>query len=326
MTTSIVKELEKNKTNREQRESNVLVEDTKLLLAGNVIAEKEALRAIGLSDHLDLVIAQQEQTILDKHFAEKYEGQVFRLKDLVDLGMKYRLFLKPAMLYKGTVPADLGAIVARMKEKYNLNLNSSVNSDSGNFMIMAPPSSFKDYMNPLQKISKCFTDAKREREARRQMKLAELQALRARDPMLLYRAGDNHFILLKKWGSDLTIGRRLSGMVSRNGFFLWSMLIIATYYLVQLPFRAWLWADLWVSPVLCTAYNHTDNTHAFGHVENSGAYGWSHVCVFIVSLVITAVIAFILLAFTVEDKTWSFSGWSTKAFYRRMFKRESFEL
>lgn len=301
---SILKQLEKEKQQR-VKEQNNHIDFAKQLLSSNEVQEREVLRGLGLDDHLVKGEMQQELSILDKKYQEEYEGKIFHINEIYKIGMKYRLYLKTANLYRGVIPADIGSIILRMKEKHNLHLDRrSNNSDTGKFFILAPPDMFKDYSTFGEKVVKLFTDVN---EARK-------EAIRKReaDPCMFYQIDDKHFKLIKKWGSDFTLILRIKGWYCATATKLVLTFLLAIIFIVQLPFRMWPVADLWV-PVKWGFFADKEI-----HILNEESYRASHVLVFIVSLAIavTLIISIINSVFEGKHKIWGIDHFSTKSKFK----------
>ncbi len=301
----ILKDLDKQKEKRVNN-GQAILQEAQLLLEDTAAAERRALMDVGLDGELKLADKQLEQSFLDKQFSEKFEGKTFLIDELEEIGVKYRMFLKPAKFFKGPVPKELGSIVARLREKHNLSLNSSMNSDSGRFFIMAPPDMFKDYHTMTDKFVAEVSDTQRQLKeyAEEARKRAEA---RRKDPLFFYRADDEHFVLLRKFGRDFTVLRRVKGFFTQTGLLIYTAMLFLMFWMVQLPVRAWNWTNVWVKPEL----------NDKGDIINPWAYVSSHL---LITLVVGAAVLFtsiIFIRLMFRSKSWSMPNWSTRSFYRR---------
>jgi hypothetical protein len=129
--------------------------------------------------------------------------EVLHLRDIDKLCKDYRLYLRPAKEYIGSIPPDLGAELNRFCKDNKIVLPSS--SDYSKFFIIAPPKMFKGYDTPVRVVKRGFDKyIERVKEARRR---------RLEDPILVYELPERgYYAVIKSWGKDFTPLRRLYGM------------------------------------------------------------------------------------------------------------------
>lgn len=223
---SITSKLKEFREGRQQ-EGEALLNESQKLLADVSAEENRVLKEIGLGKHLKQAEDKVEEALLHKEFTTRYEGEIFHYNDLRKIGLKYRLFMKVASEYRGKIPPDLGAIVLRLAKKHNLNINDSYNSDKGRFFIMAPPAMFDDYASPWDKFKKYIGDI----ENSIKEFFAEQQ-----DPVIFYKVGKDHYMLLKQWGGDFGPFRRALGLLTETKAFG----ILATVFLLYQYVRLWI--------------------------------------------------------------------------------------
>ena len=298
---NLIKELEKSKERRLDNSEEFLT-DIKLLMGSNATKEIEVLKVIGLDEHITVAEKHTEKILLNKIYTEKFkeEGIVFNFDEILDLGMKYRLFLKQANMYRGVIPNDLGAIVLRMKEKYNLNINNSNNSDRSKFMILAPPSQFTDFKRLDEKVYDNLIGF----EESRKSFVKSFQ-----DPILFYRIDREHFLLLKKWGSDFTIGRYLLGLVTRQGVIATLCSFVSIFVMMYLLYTGTNWlleTSGWFS------HRIPYKTNLMNSDANTGFSIVSHIFFWVCATVIQMLYMLVVCRAIFLDKSFSTHKFSTK--------------
>mgnify|MGYP000865766442 CR=1 FL=1 len=223
----VLKELENLKSDRLEQQNQV-VDSARLLLAQNESEERSVLHGIGLDMELTKAEDNIELSILNKNYSDKYGVEIYHIDELRKLGMKYRLFMKPAFLYRGTIPPDLGSLLNRFVKEHNLYLSQeSKTNDANRFLIMAPPRMFKDY-KPIHKKIRHMIDESYENF----QKMLKAPV----DPLLFYRVDNTHYALLKKWGNDLSLTRRVLGFLTQSKFlpylsFLVPFILMTVYWI-----------------------------------------------------------------------------------------------
>lgn len=117
-----------------------------------------------------------------------------------DLCMRYRLRLLPTNRYIGAFPPDITTEIKELEKNKRESHPKFTRFDQHQlqteFYVLAPPSMFK-----LDKVVK---------EPKVSVIRNFLKALEE-EPILFYKENDNHYVLLKKWGDDFTIFRRILG-------------------------------------------------------------------------------------------------------------------
>lgn len=142
--------------------------------------------------------------------------------------------------------------------------------------------------------------------------------MRNPDPMIFYRTDEQHFVLLKKWGSDFTLVRRLFGFFSHNKFWATLFHLSLIPFVVQLPFRAWPVADIWVSPIYAPGAK-SYFLSEINNVANPLAYQFSHLLVFLVCAAIAVATIVLIITSITSNEKWSVKNFSTKTFFKKQF-------
>lgn len=111
--------------------------------------------------------------------------------------MKYNLRLRKANEYKGKIPATLGSELVKFIKENNIQTGS--NPYYSDFFIIAPPKMFIDYKSYGKRLAD---------------KLEEERLRKLNDPILLFKVSENRFVIVKSWGNDETLFRRISGILN----------------------------------------------------------------------------------------------------------------
>lgn len=214
------------KRNESQETGLEFLKQSQKLLGDTSVKENMLLKDIGLGEHIKVAESKVEEQILHETFTQKYEGDIFKLEDIEKVAMEYRLFMKPAKFYRGKIPNDLGAVVLRLVEKHNLSINDSHHSDSGKFYVLAPPTMFSNARTIGDKVNMILAETSRDTKK-------FFESVKDPDPVIFYKVGDNHFMLLKQWGADFTIGRRILGALTQSNVLAkWGMLLAPIFALL----------------------------------------------------------------------------------------------
>lgn len=213
---------------RTVKDSDSIVDDAKLLLSSNAAEEINTLNSIGLNQELRFVQEVKQDLIIRKSSKEKLEKEIVHIDDIKRLCLDYRLYMRPAKEYMGTIPPDLGAELTRFCKDKNIPLPA--HPDHSSFYIIAPPKMFKGYLSPVGVVRSAMEIAiENERERIRK---------KNEDPILLYKLGtnDGYYAVVKSWGNDFTPLRRLYGILTRKTSMMWINFLF-NVALVYLAFR-----------------------------------------------------------------------------------------
>jgi len=182
--------------------SEALVSEVKLLLESTASQERQVLRSIGLSAELNFAEAEQENLQIIKLGKENLGKEIITSSDIRKFCLEYRLYIKKAKEYMGTIPATLGAELLRFCEEKKIPVPA--HHDHSNFYIIAPPKMFRGYKNPLQVLEIANNERK--------------EAIRKReeDPILVYKLQNGYFAIIKSWGDDFTWLRKIYGFFTRR--------------------------------------------------------------------------------------------------------------
>lgn len=209
--------------------SDSIVDDAKLLLSSNAAEEINTLNSIGLNQELRFVQEVKQDLIIRQSSKEKLEREIVHIDDIKRLCLDYRLYMRPAKEYMGTIPPDLGAELTRFCKEKNITLPA--HADHSKFFIIAPPKMFHGYMNPMRVVGNAANFAiEKERERIRK---------KNEDPILVYETEKDYYAVVKSWGQDFTPLRRLYGFFTRKTTMRWMNFlgkILITYLIVRVGF------------------------------------------------------------------------------------------
>lgn len=251
MKANLVKELENSLIKRKSADKkNDVLDEVKGLLEYDTLQDVHILRSIGQQSTL----AQSEKergAVLEIEKKEQfYSGKVFTKEQIVALAVKYRLKFLQSKHYTKYIPPSVIPEIRDMERSISKQMNIDrakkenctieeylERTDGGikyaiddtclknNFYILAPANMFK-----LEK--------------------ATAFSIKAKDPVMFYTDDNIHFRLVKKWGSDFTIFRRVLGWltksVSRQVFLYLTLFATLSLYL-SITFSwhfMWMWLGL----------------------------------------------------------------------------------
>jgi hypothetical protein len=197
-----------------KQNKRVIVPDDLLVIAeaeklAQIPTAQQVLKRLNMEHNLAQGQSLMEAANTEKAALGRFNQQrVFHISQIESLCKKYHLrFLNPK-LYKGTIDPELvnkvtTFEVAYLQPKGLQNLEhryysqEEISCTQNNTMIMAPASSFK-----LQE--------------------------RPKDPLFFYKINQNYYYLIHKWGNDLSVFRRILGILSSPWLFYFCWVIGCT--------------------------------------------------------------------------------------------------
>lgn len=241
MKANILNELERElKTRKERDKKNDVLGQVAGLLEYE--GEKDVRMLRDIAPNSTLCQSESERAaIMELERKEEYlNGKVFTYDQIIALGAKYRLKFLPTEHYKsyidpGVIPEirDLQRAKDAQRKKdqaarRNMTLEDydasgqhtefqfDAHELKNNFFILAPGSMFKT------ERTKAFS-------------------IKPKDPIMFYREDDTHYRLIKKWGNDFSVFRRILGFVTKS----WANYIFYLYVLPYVTITSAL--SIWVS-------------------------------------------------------------------------------
>ncbi len=215
MQVNLKKELQNERIHSEEEIGELIVSEVKALLENNAAEDRLILNKLGLDKNVKKVEAARGIDLERKKIETEYNEEVFTVKEIKNLAIKYDLRFLQTNHYEGNVSPEVPARIKGFAKKYGkrVGLNGDTwSGDAANFFILAPRENFK-----LQKAPK--------------------------DPMLFYKVDGNpyslqesdKFIHVFSWGNDFTITRRIKGFTRATSLNHWIVNSIIIAHLVILP-------------------------------------------------------------------------------------------
>jgi hypothetical protein len=219
MKANLVKELENSLIKRKQaNDKNDVLDEVKGLLEYDTLQDVHILRSIGQNSTLAQSETERGAVLEIEKKEQFYSGKVFTKEQIVELAVKYRLKFLQSKHYTKYIPPSVIPEIKEMQRNISNQMNIEratrenctleeylAKTDGGikyviddtclknNFYILAPGNMFK-----LEK--------------------ATAFSIKAKDPVMFYTDDNQHFRLVKKWGSDFTVFRRVLGLVTKSVF------------------------------------------------------------------------------------------------------------
>jgi hypothetical protein len=246
MKANLVKELENSLLKRKSADKkNDVLDEVKGLLEYDTTRDVHILRSIGQQSTLAQSETERGAVLEIEKKEQFYSGKVFTKEQIVALAVKYRLKFLQSKHYTKYIPPSVIPEIKEMErhistqmnidraarenctleeylEKTNGGIKYSVDDHclKNNFYILAPANMFK-----LEK--------------------ATAFSIKAKDPVMFYTDNEQHFRLVKKWGSDFTIFRRVLGWLTKSvsrQVFLYLLLFAAITLSLSIMIN---WAFMW---------------------------------------------------------------------------------
>jgi hypothetical protein len=250
MKANLVKELESSLLKRKSaNEKNDVLNEVKRLLEYDTLQDVHILRSIGQNSTLAQSETERGAVLEIEKKEQFYSGKVFTKEQIVTLAVKYRLKFLQSKHYTKYIPPSVIPEIKEMQrhisnqmnvdraKRENCTLEEYLEKTDGfinytiddsclknNFYILAPGNMFK-----LEK--------------------AATFSIKAKDPVMFYTDDNQHFRLVKKWGSDFTIFRRVLGWLTKSvsaQVFLYLSLFTAITLLLSIAV-SWYFMFLWLA-------------------------------------------------------------------------------
>lgn len=216
MKKDVVKELNQTLEKRKEKASNnAVLSQAQKLLECDSARDINILRGIG--ENSTFVQSENERgELLEIEKKEQfYSGKVFTKQQIVELGAKYRLKFLNSGFFKSYIDPLVALDIKDLERKISESMEAeqaqrrNMTIEEYRTQYGATKFQFDDHQltNKFYILGhpKCFiTDKKK------------AFTLFAPDPILFYTDDEKHFRLVRKWGSDFTVFRRLIGLVMKN--------------------------------------------------------------------------------------------------------------
>jgi hypothetical protein len=280
MNVDIVKEIQA-KTNNLKKSlglDNDAVSEVKGLLEYQTLEDSYILSNLGVNSMNTKLEENKGKLLIIEKFENIAKFTVVHISTIEDLCMKYRLRFLPSGRYTGAIPPDITTEIKQLEK------NKANNDPKGNFkkfdeshlkkefFIMAPPKMFKlEERKKVERVSyfKQFITALRE------------------EPILFYREDSEHYVMVKKWGNDFTIFRRLLGTAMKS---------VKNLYLTVLTI-------LLVPDLLFSTFG-TNSSIGSSHILTA-------VSAFFMFGIFAAIISGVIVAFSSNDQDFTDNNWNS---------------
>lgn len=189
--------LKENKTYLSKKEQ-LFVDFVNNTLKEDAKNDTQILRESGFKNLINSAFSADEKSKEYARLRSEFGDKLFTKKQIKSLCLKYNLRFLSNENYKGSIPPELPRIIRKFKEKYQIHYTD--------FYICAPKSSFQLQEKP-------------------------------KDPLMFHKLKisgiDDLYVLVYKWGNDLSIINRLVGFYKSHRFLFWGLL--ATLFLLKTP-------------------------------------------------------------------------------------------
>lgn len=199
--------LERNRKQREQLKATTedSVQAVKGLLEYNSLEDSKILNSLGINSvNMRLQEGYGNSLVMEKiETATKHT--VVHISEIQYLCLKYRLRLLQVCNYVGVIPSDIVQNIKELQEAKRISSGGKFQEFDTHqlkteFYVMAP--------------AKMFDLQAREKKAR--VNIFKIIASYFQDPILFYRDSEEHWVIVRKWGSDFSIFRRILGFITQD--------------------------------------------------------------------------------------------------------------
>lgn len=208
---------EKAAESRKALESSLAVKHVQKLLEYKTARSAEILRNLGLnSANAELEKKHGELLILNK-LQSATVMSVIEMKDIRDAALGFRLRYLAVNKFRGAFPVDVVQEVEQLEKEKTVERRLR-DPKSPEFRFDQHELQTKFFILAPAKMFHLETVVKGPEESFFGSIRAKLKTFAKYfdDPILFYQETDEHAILLKKWGSDFTVFRKVLGYFTRN--------------------------------------------------------------------------------------------------------------
>lgn len=215
--------LEKNRKLREQLRIAApedAVSEVKGLIGYGNLEDSKILNNLGINSvNMKLQEGYGNALVMEK--IEKATNlTVIHVSQIKELCLKYKLRLLPVKNYIGVIPSDIVQNIKALQQSKRESSDGRFQSFDEHqlqteFYIMAPAKMFK-----LQ-----------EREKIARKNIFKMISEYFSDPIMFYRQDENHYAIVRKWGVDFSVLRRVLGFITQNTSNLLLTLITLTLFI-----------------------------------------------------------------------------------------------
>lgn len=207
--------------------------------------DKEIIDGLGMSSLVAQIEKNRGAVIVMEKIEKAADMTVVMIDDIKDLCMNYRLRFLSSNDFVGVIVPEVINAVKTLEDNKNKaffektgkegNFSFDQNELKNKFFILAPPQMFELTTKP-----------------------PEPRKVIDWDPILFYKEDETHYVLVKKWGKDFTIGRAVLGAITKNTtslglsllFFIACVLFIASAFILPIATYSAASTFLWIACVV----------------------------------------------------------------------------
>lgn len=189
------------------------VSEVKGLIEYGNVEDTKILNNLGINSlNMRLMEGYGNSVVMEK-IEKATNHTVIHISNIQDLCLKYRLRLLQVKNYTGAIPTDIAVNIKELQRAKQISSEGKFKQFEEHqlqteFYIMASSKMFK--LEEREKVKEGISLAGRFRRFNNFLKML------AEDPILFYKQDDEHYVIVRKWGVDFSIFRRVLGLITQN--------------------------------------------------------------------------------------------------------------
>jgi hypothetical protein len=226
---NLVKELDNSVLKRKKTiQKSTVLNEVQNLLEYDTQRDMSILRTIGSNS--SFVQSEEEKVrVMELEKKEDYfAGKVFTKEQIMKLGAKYRLKFLLSTEYTGYIDPSVVQEIKEMErsivkkriksraEKENVTVEEYLEQNPDKTRFQLDSSDFQRRFHILAPAKLFKTE-----------KSPSFSSIPSTDPIMFYTDDDKYFRLIKKWGTDLSIFRRVLGWLGKS----WQRAVLTLFFL-----------------------------------------------------------------------------------------------
>jgi len=178
-------------SNRSDLQQQSAITETQRLLTQGGAEDYQMLKEMGMHKAVEQAQEIHGKRMELENLETKY-GQVYSISEIEGIACRYALKFRRSDQYQGPVDPEM---LQKIKEFFkDSGIETNGTTYGHKFFVLAPPKAFP---------------------------LTDRPVPRPPDPILFYKLDEENYRFIHKWGSDLTIFRRILGFKYMNKFTYW---------------------------------------------------------------------------------------------------------
>lgn len=242
-TVNILDELRKDlKQRRTKLSENPVINEVNRLLEYDTSRDNAVMDMIGPRSSLSQSKNEQAALIELEKEENFYGGEVFTKEQIIDLAVKYRLKFLPSEIYTAYLDPKIVLDIRELER----NISKSMMKQGADRKDMT----VDEYVAQEGKIEHKLDESKLKHKfyilapASCFATVKESQYnVHVPDPILFYKTDDVHFKVVRKWGTDFTVSRRVKGFLTKNEnihrLFMYTLPLVALIVTFSAIFSWW---------------------------------------------------------------------------------------